>query len=135
MNSFTKQVAFTYDTWASNQSAKDLQIFDGIVKAHIDQINHFINVDSEPAILSTFSSVYYLTNLNSFFENLIQDLFDFYVKNKYLNLTNRIRSNFGLHCDLGLNVKPRDSVINMFEFKMKRKQQIEEDSLLSEFNF
>lgn len=135
MNNFTKQVTFTYETWADNQSVKDLQIFDGIVKSHIDQINYFINVDSEPAILSTFSSVYYLANLNSFFENLTQDLFDYYIKNKYANLTNRIRSNFGLHCNVDQNVKNTDSVINMFEFKMKKKQQIEEESLLKEFNF
>ena len=135
MNSFIKQLTLTYELWADNQSYKDLQIFDGIVKSHIDQINHFINVDSEPAILSTFSSVAYLSNLNSFFENLPQNLFDFYLKSKYFNMTARVKSNFGMHCDIYPDAKPRDSVVNMFEFKIKKQQQFKEEALLSEFNF
>lgn len=131
---FENKLKLMYQVWSDNQSAQDLQIFDAIVKLHQNQIMTLHSCDEEHAVLACLSSAIYLSNLNSFFEEIPQYLYDFYIKNKYKCLSSNIKKCFGFHVNL-VEDKPKDKVINMFDFKFKKLNQIQEEKIISQYNY
>lgn len=134
MSKFEYKLDQTYNIWLDNQESHDLVMYDAVVKLHLNNIKNNYQSLKEESIISCFSSAIYLSNLNSFFENIPQYLYDFYLKNKAL-FSPGLATFIAHHCDTTISEKKKDNVVNMFDFKIKKINQLEEDKLLSEFKF